>query len=49
MNEVGKKIRVVVVDIVPDRLFQLSNALERSIADAVLRDVAEPPFDHVQP
>lgn len=40
---------VVVVDLVANRLFQGGDAFEDAVANAVLRQVAEPAFDHDQP
>ncbi len=36
-------------DVVPNRLFQFGHATEDAVANAVLGDVAEPAFDHIQP
>jgi hypothetical protein len=37
------------IDEVTDRLNQLDNAAEHSVADDATRDLADPPFDPVQP
>lgn len=36
-------------DVFVDRLFELRHTLEHAIANPVLRDVPEPPLDHIQP
>src|SRR5437016_2927187 len=40
---------VVMINIVSNRLHEFGDAAEDSVADAVLREVAEPAFDDVQP